>query len=358
MARYLVVGSGLIGRLLSWRLSLAGHQVDILSSDDKVGRDSAGYIAAAMIAPATEAVMADEAVKELGDISLKLWPLWLKQLSKPIFYHAPGTLVVAHHGDSSEMTRYQHRVQHILGDGAYTLLDKTQLAMQAPSLAAQFHQAMWFDNEAYLDNRQLFTVLGDYLTEHCCWRQSDPIQHLSSESIASLTQHYFSTGSEQYAAVIDCRGNGAIADMAELRSVRGEIIRVRAPEVEIRHAVRLLHPRYPLYLAPRPDNEYVLGATVLESADRSPVSVRSSIELMSALYSLDKGFSEARILELSAHCRPGLNNNLPKLIQQPWGYQLNGFYRHGYLFGPAMVSLCLTVLAQQTPLASLEKYYE
>ncbi|HDZ15771.1 MAG TPA: FAD-dependent oxidoreductase, partial [Methylophaga aminisulfidivorans] len=103
-------------------------------------------------------------------------------------------------------------------------------------------------------------------------------------------------------------------------------------------AVRLLHPRYPFYLATRPNNEYVLGATVIESDDRSSLTVRSGLELMSALYSLHKGFAEARILEMTAHCRPGLPDNLPTIQRRDWGYVVNGFYRHGYLFGPAVVN--------------------
>ena len=89
----------------------------------------------------------------------------------------------------------------------------------------------------------------------------------------------------------------------------------------------------------------MLGATVIESEDRSPVSVRSGLELMSALYSLHKGFAEARILEMSAHCRPGLPDNMPTIQRTEWGYILNGFYRHGYLFGPAIVEDLMSLLA-------------
>ena len=358
MARYLVIGSGLIGRLLSWRLTLQDHQVDIVSSDDKKGSDSAGYIAAAMVAPATEAVAADKVVQTLGNEALTLWPQWLADLPEPVFYQAPGTLVLAHAGDQSELSRYQRRADHILGRGTYSVLDNSQLQSKEPAMAEQFDQALWFEDEAYLDNRQLFIVLGEWLQRHCDWQQSEPITHIDNDVIEKLAQTHFCISSDKYDAVIDCRGNGARQDIAELRGVRGEIIRVSAPEVDIKHAVRLMHPRYPLYLAPRPNNEYVLGATVLESNDRSPVSVRSSLELMSALYSLHKGFAEARVLELSAHCRPGFNNNMPKLTKQTWGYQLNGFYRHGYLFGPAMIAMCLDVLSGQTEALAFEEYYE
>ncbi len=201
-----------------------------------------------------------------------------------------------------------------------------------------------FEREACIDNRQLYQQIGDILARQCEWHQTDEIGLLDDAEISALCQKYFSINAGHFDAVLDCRGNGAKPNMQDLRSVRGEVIRVHAPEVNFQHAIRLMHPRYPFYLAPRPDNEYVLGATVIESDDRSQLSVRSGLELMSALYSLHKGFAEARILEMKAHCRPGLPDNMPTIKKTTWGYAINGFYRHGYLFGPAVIEDLLYLL--------------
>jgi glycine oxidase len=358
MKQYLVIGSGLIGRLLSWRLTQAGYQVDILSSDDKQGTDSAAYIAAAMIAPATEAVSAEAKVNEIGLKSLKLWPEWLAELPDDVFYQNSGTLVVAHAGDKAELDRYQRRANHVLNKGAFVQLDQEQLADRESDLAENFEQAMLFEGEACLDNRQLFQSLGDVLDESCDWQQCEPVEHITEQSIEQLSRQYFSKSSDAYDEVIDCRGNGAKQDLTDLRSVRGEVIRVHAPEVSFKHCIRLMHPRYPFYLAPRPNNEYVLGATVVESDDRSPVSVRSGLELMSALYSLHKGFAEARVLEMASHCRPGLSNNMPTIKRSSWGYHINGFFRHGYLFGPAIITDFLNILNNQTEQIMFGEYYD
>jgi glycine oxidase len=120
--------------------------------------------------------------------------------------------------------------------------------------------------------------------------------------------------------------------------VRGEVIRVYAPEVQIQRPIRLIHPRYPLYIAPKPNHVYVIGATEIESEDCSPMSVRSALELLSAAYSIHPGFAEARILEMSSQCRPAFNNNLPKIYWDGQRYlAINGLYRHGYLIAPALV---------------------
>jgi glycine oxidase len=99
--------------------------------------------------------------------------------------------------------------------------------------------------------------------------------------------------------------------------------------------VRLLHPRYPLYIAPKQDDLYVIGATEIEGDDLSPVSVRSALELLSAAFSIHPGFGEARILELSTQSRPTLPDHRPAVI---WDgattVRVNGLYRHGYLLAP------------------------
>ena len=358
MNRYLIIGSGLIGRLTAWRLLEAGHRVAILSKDDRQGSDSAGYVAASMVAPATEAISAEPMVKTVGLRSYFLWPQWLRELSEPVFYQDHGTLVVAHAGDQAEMARFQCRASHVLAESDFQLLDHDALSAREPELADNFAQALWFEQESCLDNRQLYRQLEQRLAAECEWYRTDEIGELDESEIERLCQHYLVCDADCFDAVIDCRGNGGKPNLTHLRSVRGEVIRVHAPEVNFRHAVRLMHPRYPFYLAPRPDNEYVLGATVIESDDRSAVSVRSGLELMSALYSLHKGFAEARIVEMTAHCRPGLPDNMPTIKRTEWGYIVNGFYRHGYLFGPAVVEDLMSLLAGQAEQIHFGELYD
>jgi glycine oxidase len=129
--------------------------------------------------------------------------------------------------------------------------------------------------------------------------------------------------------------------------VRGEVVRVHSPEVALSRPIRLLHPRYPIYIAPKPDGVYVIGATQIESEDTSPTSVRSALELLSALYSVHPAFGEARILEMVTQCRPTLPDNLPEIR---WDgerlIRINGLYRHGYLMGPAVMDAALGLIHQ------------
>jgi glycine oxidase len=134
-----------------------------------------------------------------------------------------------------------------------------------------------------------------------------------------------------------------------LRGVRGEVIRLYAPEVKLLRPTRLIHPRYPIYIAPKENDVYVVGATEIESDDVSEMSVRSAMELLSAVYTVHSGFAEARILEMATQCRPTLKNNLPEIrVQKEKGLAdlmlINGLYRHGFMISPAVLDSAMELL--------------
>ncbi len=138
--------------------------------------------------------------------------------------------------------------------------------------------------------------------------------------------------------IVDCRGFAARDALPELRPVRGEMIRVRAPEVKLTRSVRLLHPRIPLYVVPRAGGEYMIGATMIESADKGAVTVRSALEMLGAAYALHPAFGEAEILEMRADLRPAFPDNMPRIVEKNGRIFANGMYRHGFLLAPAVAA--------------------
>jgi glycine oxidase len=143
--------------------------------------------------------------------------------------------------------------------------------------------------------------------------------------------------------IVDCRGFAARAELEQLRGVRGEMIRVRTREVSFTRSVRLLHPRIPLYVVPRANGEFMIGATMIESAEKGAVSVRSAIEMLSAAYALHPAFGEAEILEMSADVRPAYPDNEPRIDERGGRIFVNGFFRHGFLLAPAFADRVATL---------------
>jgi glycine oxidase len=141
---------------------------------------------------------------------------------------------------------------------------------------------------------------------------------------------------ERFDAVFDVRGVGARPDLP-VRGVRGEILWLHAPGVDLRRPLRLLHPRSRVYLVPRPDDLVVVGASEIESEDRSPISVRSVLGLLSAAHSVLPELAEARVVHTETNLRPALPDNLPHIEHRPGLTRINGLFRHGWLIAPALV---------------------
>ncbi|MCX6127484.1 MAG: FAD-dependent oxidoreductase [Proteobacteria bacterium] len=151
-----------------------------------------------------------------------------------------------------------------------------------------------------------------------------------------------------YDLVIDCRGIGAQKALPDLRGVRGEAFIVHAPAVKFTRPVRLMHPRYGIYIVPRAQQKYYIGATMIESNSDAPITVRSALELLSAAYSVHRGFGEATILNSYSGLRPALPHNEPRFFCQPGKISINGLFRHGFLIAPSLARR-LSLYIQELP---------
>ena len=344
-----IAGAGLLGRLLAWRLSLAGHKVSLFeagefSAQTPTGLRAAAFTAAGMVAPLSEAVVSDADVFRMGQFALASWPQWLKDLDspEPLFF-SQGSLVVAHPQDYSELDQFEQELRHILpGCNSYQRLSQQDIQQLEPDLNPGFQDGLFLAEEGHLHNRELLNLLAQQ------------IQKLNVEihqhSTVETHQHQITNGKQSWDFdwVIDCRGMGAKQTLPRLRGVRGETLHIETSEVRLQRPVRLMHPRYQLYVVPKPKQRFIIGATQIESEDRSPVSLQSSLELGSALYTLSPAFAEARILEMDTNLRPALMDNLPIVDIQDGLIIANGLFRHGYLLAPAVVENILAQLNQNT----------
>jgi glycine oxidase len=324
--KVVIAGAGLIGRLMAMRLLRRGWRVTLYDPFGPEARSSAAYTGAGMLAPYCELESAETLVSELGRRSIAEWRALLSVLERPVALAENGTLVVAHGPDQPELERLERRAR-----GHWEAVRGPRLAALEPELVG-FGRGLYFAGEGHINNRELLLALGD-------WLQRQP----------KLDWHHQSwdgCGAEHY---LDCRGLGSRNDDPELRGVRGELLYVRAPEVQLRRAVRLMHPRYPLYVVPRAAGVYVIGATQIESEERSGITVRSALELLSALYSLHSGFAEAEVLESSVNCRPAYPDNLPRITLLHNGMRINGLFRHGFLLAPRITDLACRLLEGQQP---------
>jgi len=122
---------------------------------------------------------------------------------------------------------------------------------------------------------------------------------------------------------------------------------IEAQDVTLTRPIRLLHPRIPLYLVPRGQGIYMIGATMIESSSWRPITVRSALELLGAAFTLHPGLGEASLVETGIGLRPAFADNIPGLRQHGDTTHVNGLYRHGFLLAPALAGQLAKQLIQE-----------
>ena len=371
-----IAGAGVLGRLLAWQLARAGHAVTVF--DPATGPQApaaghigaaatphaAGFTAAGMLSPLAELDNAGPEIARLGWRSLALWAevahtLRQQGCTGPLFAQH-GSLMLAHGPDLGAARRVLARLDTapaLSGElPAPQALDRTALATLEPAITPGLH-AWLLPQEGQVQPREMLHALALHAND-AWWCWDEPVSDVTPGRIA------LADGGENFDLAIDVRGvnmalpraacgvtpargrqqrpgkaGSALACDGEMpvRGVRGEVIWLHAPGVRLQRPLRLLHPRHRVYIVPRPGDLFVVGASEIESEDRSPVSLRSAVELMAAAHSVLPELAEARIVHMEANLRPALPDNEPRTHIEPGLLRINGLFRHGWLLAPALV---------------------
>lgn len=317
MTQITILGAGVMGLSIAAELVAHGVHPRIIDPAGRPGPHGCSWWAGGMLAPFCEEESAEPLVVRLGLGAAEWWH------SKGATIHHSGTLVLAMSRDQADLDRFARLTRE------HRSLAADEIGTLEPELRGRFRRGLFFETESHLDPRQALAALADGLA-------SSGIGIETSGTPEGLT--------------IDARGLSAGDALPDLRGVRGEMLVIRCPEVELCRTIRLLHPRIPLYVVPRGDGVYMLGATMLESGAKTRVTARAAVEMLSSAYALHPGFAEAEILEMGADARPAFPDNLPRLRRRGNTLFANGLYRHGYLLAPAVARMAADhILSGQIP---------
>lgn len=334
-----IAGAGLVGRLLAFQLARAGHSVEVFDpAPHAEARGAAGWTAAGMLCPVAELQCADEHVFALGLRSLELWPQIAGQLDMNVEVRREGSLLFAHRGDEGAAARTVDFLTRKAPAGFEPqAISMEQVRDLEPAVQGPAH-AWLLPGEGSLHTVQAMQSLAATAARAGVrWHWGHPADRVEPGALwVNGQRHGFDW-------VFDARGVGARPDLP-VRGVRGEVFTLHAPGVSLRRPLRLLHPRYAVYMVPRAGDQVVVGASSIESEDRSPVSLRTTVELLAAAHSVVPELGEARIVQAETNLRPALPDNLPRIETQPGLTRVNGLYRHGWLIAPAMVEEALEAL--------------
>lgn len=310
-----VIGAGIAGSWQALLLARAGFAVTLIERGNPDLTVSSSWWAGGMLAPGCESESAEPVIGRLGWRSIQLW--------REEFPDLPdcGSLVVAHPRDRADFERFAR-----LAAGGERI-GPDRLAALEPALAGRFQEALFFPGESHVEPRRVLPQLWD-----------------KARAVGVELRFGQEAPEETGGLTLDCRGMAARDRLPDLRGVRGETATVEATGLHLNRTVRLLHPRWPLYVVPRPGGRFLIGASSLESEDEGPATVRSALELLSALYALHPGFAEARVVEFGVGLRPAFPDHLPRFRRDGDRISVNGLYRHGFLLAPALAELTRTHL--------------
>jgi glycine oxidase len=309
--RVSVIGAGVAGLTVAYEFVRAGCDVVVTERLAAAGRGCSFY-AGGMLAPWCEAESAEPPVVELGREALAYWrdvvPVAVSR----------GSLVVAPARDLPELARFGRRTSR------FETLEAEAIAALEPDLAGRFGRALFFKDEAHLDPRAAIAAL----------------ERLLRASGGATFRFETDAASDPVDAdwTVDARGFLARDTLPGLRGVKGEMLVLRTRDVTLSRPVRLIHPRVPVYIVPRGDGRFMVGATMVENEERGRVTARAMLDLLGAAYAVHPAFGEAEIVEIGCDVRPAFPDNLPRIRREGRRLFVNGLFRHGFLLAPALAA--------------------
>lgn len=324
-----VIGAGIMGTLSAYTLQRHFPEAEITLFDPNgFPADNASFAAGGMIAPLSELDHTPQEFLPAGFDSIKEWESISKALNTPFEFSAKGSLFITHDADRHLLERFKSLLP---ASNDWESVAPPEIKTLEPELNTNtFRQGLHMKHEAHLHPQKALHAIQDAIK-------------IKKTEAAKPTEQ-----SKKADWVIDCRGMATKSEKKSLRGVKGEILIVENKEFSLTRPLRLMHPRYPLYIVPRADNIFMIGATIIESEAENHVSIRSAMELMSALYSIDRSFGDAKIIEIKSGIRPSYANNLPHIDIDKNIFYANGLYRHGYLFSPVMAKTIAHHIAGKT----------
>lgn len=311
-----IIGAGVAGLTAAAELVEHGFDVTIYDKADEIGAASCSWYAGGMLAPWCERESAEEPVARLGQEAANWWD------DRTGLVVRTGSLVLAQPRDQADLARFSRRTEK------FEWINSKNLDALEPDLSGRFKKALYFPTEAHLNPRDALLALAHYI------KSKGAKLHFNADGYAT----------DRTDITIDARGFSARDTLPRLRGVKGEMLIIKTGEITLSRPIRILHPRIPLYIVPRDNHHFMVGATMIESAERGRITARSMIELLSAAYALHPAFGEAEIIETGTDVRPAFADNLPHITHKNNIYYLNGLYRHGFLLSPALARMTVKAI--------------
>ncbi len=350
--RVAIIGGGIVGLSLAWRLAASGCRVDVFERDRLGG--GASSAAAGMLAAGVESEPSETALHRLAAYSQSLWPDFARELEAaagmPIDLRREGTLRIALNRDDAEQLRFTSEYQQGLGVSREWRAP-AEARRREPALSAQLAGAVFSPNDHQVDNR----LVAQALARACrsvgvALHEEEPVLAVDSRDNAARGV-ILEDGVHEADVVVLAAGawSGAIEGIAAplrppVRPVKGQMLALRMDNSEplLRHVVWT--PQ--VYMVPRIDGRLLVGATVEERGFDNQLTAGGVLSLLEGAWRALPGVEELPIQEAWVGHRPGSRDDAPLLGESglPGLVLATGHHRNGVLLTPATAGLLAALI--------------
>lgn len=334
----LIVGGGIIGLALGWRLAERGRTVAVIERD-RAGR-GASWAAGGMLASAAEVQFEEPEIYRFGRESLRRWPAFARALEaasgQSVGYRDEGTLVVADDRDAAEALQRLFRFQQA-HDVPVTWLTAREALGIEPFLSPKLAAAVFSPEDHQVDNRAAVEALRAVLLDHpnAALREGVAVRAVEpGEHPAAVTDDGERIGGRVVVLAAGAWSRGIEGvEPVPVRPLKGQMLALQmARPFELRHVVR----GPDAYVVPKADGRLVIGATSEEMGFDTAVTGGGLYRLLEGAVEVVPGVEELEFVEAWAGLRPASRDHAPLLGASgaPGVVLATGHYRHGILFAP------------------------
>lgn len=340
-----VVGGGIIGLAIAWRLTQRGRTVAVLDPNPAGGSVTGGasgsaqgaawYVAAGMLAAGGESTFERPALARLLGESALRWHDFAAELEKEsgleVGYDATGTLSVALTSDDLAETAREWSLRGVPS------LRPSALREWEPALSPRVRGGALLPDDRQVDPRKVVAALRSLL----------PVTQANVTDLASV----------RAAAVVVAAGCGTAALTGlPVRPVKGQLLRLRGEPGLIRHVINGVVDGRHVYLVPRVDGTVLVGATQEERTDHASTA-GGVLELLRAAIDLVPGLADFEITEVLVGHRPATPDNAPLLGRVDGRvFVAAGHHRNGVLLAPVTADLLADLVAGGTADPMLDEF--
>ncbi|WP_250028611.1 glycine oxidase ThiO [Paractinoplanes maris] len=313
MSDIVVVGGGIVGLSIAWRLVSRGADVTVLDGGDE---GAAWPVAAGMLAPGGESEHEDPALIRLMERSADRWPDFAAELGVGVGYDDAGTLSLAMTADDlAGRARVWTRQ-------ALPLLRPSELRELEPALSVRVRAGVFSSRERQVDPRKVVSALRERLGARIVPKRVTAVSDVDARTVV---------------VAAGC-GTAALTGLP-VRPVKGQVLRLRGEPGLVRHVLDAAVDGREVYVVPRADGEVVVGATQEERTDLT-VTAGGVHELLRAALDLVPALAECELTETTAGHRPGTPDNAPLLGRLDDRVVVAaGHFRNGILLAPVTADL-------------------